>query len=235
MNERDYQKRFVEEVGRSVELLPWLDGSIFFREVPLRYEVGKISRSRDKFMPDTLADFIELDKHGNFHLWEAKLLHSDEFIKGKVVGQLMFYDWLFQTDKTRAWLKLSPCSELSSDLRQKLQSAELVFRSWNILVCGGKGWELAAGVNPTAWTYTTVNDDYLKEGGPALAVYHMFHTKTGFALRSLWHLTLFSPQQMHVDSLEAYVDEGYELPVDEPGVWDMPKNLLLKFVGREHG
>lgn len=232
MNERDYQKVFVDEVKRSVELLPWLAESVFVREVPLRYEIGKTGRSKDKVMPDTLADFIELDKRGSFHLWEAKLLHADEFVKGKVVGQLMFYDWLFRTDETRAWLDLSPCSELSSGLRQKMQAAKLMFRSWNILVCGGKGWELAAGVNPMAWTYVTVGEDYLKEGGPALSVYHMFHTKKGFALRNLWHLNIHCPQKMHVDSLEAYVNEGYDLPVEDFGEWHMPKKLLKIFVGR---
>jgi hypothetical protein len=232
MNESEYQRKFIEVVDTSYTQLPWLEGSLFFREVPLRYEIGKTKPEKDGFMPDTFADFIELDKKGRLHLWEAKLLWADDFQKGKVVGQLLFYDWLFQTDEQRTWLDVKPCVDVESTIRTRLQSTELRFHSWNVLDCGGKGWELAAGVNPHAWTYTAVNESYLRDEAPCLAVYHMFHTQVGFAIRNLWQLSINQPKHMHVDSLISYVDEGYELPDANDDQEDIPDHLFLKFIGR---
>jgi hypothetical protein len=176
--------------------------------------------------------FIELDKNGRLHLWEAKLLWADDFQKGKVVGQLLFYDWLFQTDEQRTWLDVKPCVDIELSIKMRLRNADLKFHSWNVLVCGGKGWELAAGVNPHAWTYTAVKDAYLQDGSPCLAVYHLFHTRVGFAIRNLWQLSINQPHHMHVDSVIAYVEEGYDLPDANDIEEEMPNNLLLSFIGR---
>jgi hypothetical protein len=185
-------------------------------------------------MPDTYADFIELDAKGNLHLWEAKLLWADDFQKGKVIGQLLFYDWLFRTDNSKTWLTLKPCIHLESDVKLRLENAELRFHSWNVLVCGGQGWELAAGVNPNAWTYQTIKDDYFQSDSPPLAVYHLFHTKEGFAIRNLWQLSLKDTKHMHPDSIEAFLKEEDGIPNFGNCDEQMPDELLLEFIGRKN-
>jgi hypothetical protein len=232
MTESEYQRNFVEVFPSDLAHLPWLRDSIFFREVPLRHELGKLKPSKDLFMPDTKADFIELDAKGRLHLWEAKLLWADDFQKGMVVGQLLFYDWLFRTDESKSWLNLKPCNLTTSEVRSRLERAECRFHSWNILVCGGDGWELAAGVNPNAWTYTALNDEYLRDDSPALAVYHLFHTKSGFAIRNLWQLSVDDPQHMHPDSLGAYLAAGYGHSAGDGDREKLPHDLMLKFIGR---
>jgi hypothetical protein len=232
--EVDYQRAFYDMVSKAEAPLPWLDGSIFFREVPLRYDIGKAKPSKDRFMPDTIADFIELDAQGRFHLWEAKRLWSDEFQKGKVVGQLIFYDFLFHTDQKRTWLRLKPLADAPASVKRRLRAAEPKFQSWNVLICGGCGWELAAGVNPHAWTYISLNETYFKKDAVPIAVYHLFHTSTGFAVRNLWQLSLNDRTDMHPDSLKAFVEEGEDFSGynRKKSKDKMPKELMLKFIGR---
>lgn len=232
--ELDYQRAFHEMMSGEGAPLPWLEGSIFFREVPLRYDLGKSKPSKDPFMPDTIADFIELDALGRFHLWEAKRLWSDEFQKGKVLGQLLFYDFLFQTDHKRTWLRLKPFADARASIKRRLRAAEPKFRSWNVLICGGSGWELAAGVNPNAWTYINLNETYFKEDSPPIAVYHLFHTSAGFAVRNLWQLSLNDRAEMHPDSLRAFVEKGGDLSAytGKKSRNKMPDDLMLKFIGR---
>ena len=37
------------------------------------------------------------------------------------------------------------------------------FKTWNILVCGGEGWELCAGINPIMWNYPTLTVELIKK------------------------------------------------------------------------
>jgi hypothetical protein len=102
------------------------------------------------------------------------------------------------------------------------------------LICGGCGWELAAGVNPHAWTYISLNETYFKEDAVPIAVYHLFHTSTGFAVRNLWQLSLKDRTDMHPDSLKAFVEDGGDLSAykRKKSMGKMPKELMLKFIGR---
>lgn len=236
MNESEYHQIFLETLASNGEYTPFLSDSKFFHEIPIRYEIGKMKRAKDLFMPDMKMDFLELDAHGSFHLWEAKLLESDELIKGKVLGQCMFYDFLFRTDEKRTWTKLSPCKDEPQSTREILESAPLKFKSWNILVCGGEGWELAAGVNPNIWTYTTIMEDYFSEESPDVSVYHLFETRNGWCIQNLWHLSVLRPKRMHPDAYEAYLKAECEHPalgvITEDVKDDMPFDLFMKFIGR---
>jgi hypothetical protein len=37
-----------------------------------------------------------------------------------------------------------------------------VFKSWNLCICGGSGYELAAGYNPVAWSCWIIAEEYFK-------------------------------------------------------------------------
>jgi hypothetical protein len=230
MNESEYQNAFPDTVAQSVADLPWLSGSLFFRGVPLRYEIGKTKSRKDLEMPDSITDFIELDAQNRFHLWEMKMLGCDEFQKGKVVGQMLFYDWLFKTDEQKTWQSLEPIKSQSDDIKSRLNAAELRFHSWNIAVCGGEGWELAAGINPHAWTYSIINDDYLQDSAPKISIYHLFDISTGLALRNLWQLSVNSVQQMHPESLEKCANAGFDFSDTSPT--EIPMKTMLRLIGR---
>jgi hypothetical protein len=204
MNEAAYQKQFLKTVPLCTDRNPRLLGSIFFPEVKLKYDIGKLKASKDFFMPDTSADFLELDAQGKFHLWEAKLLFDNDFLKAKVLGQMIFYDFLFTTDHQRTWLELSPFTSIDAKLKNRLREAELKLHSWNILVCGGNGWELAAGVNPQAWLYQSVGEAYFHDNVPSIETYHLFHTKFDFDIWNLWQLSVLENGGLHPDSEIAY-------------------------------
>jgi len=59
------------------------------REVPLSYEQDKKRFSKSFEMPDYSLDFLEFDRRGGLHIWEAKWIHDSDLIRGKVIGQLM--------------------------------------------------------------------------------------------------------------------------------------------------
>jgi predicted restriction endonuclease len=76
---------------------PFFCGSFMSRELPQFYSFESPGRVKNEYMPYSITDFIEIDSNGHFHLWEAKMIHSDELLKGKAIGQLLFYDFLFHT------------------------------------------------------------------------------------------------------------------------------------------
>ena len=92
-DESYYQKEFL----KFYKSHPFFCKSYISREIPQYYSFDSPKRVKDEYMPFSITDFIELDSFGNFHLWEAKMLHSDELLKGKAIGQLLFYDFLFHS------------------------------------------------------------------------------------------------------------------------------------------
>ena len=233
MRESDYHSIFQKLANRGKDI-PFLKNSKFFNEVPIRYEIGKTKPAKDYFMPDMKIDILEVDQNNNFHLWEAKKIDSDELVKGKVLGQCMFYDFLFRTDEERTWTKIPPCKNADSITKNTLESAPLEFKSWNILVCGGEGWELAAGVNPHIWTYSIVNDDYFRDSCPKISVYHLFETKSDWCLKNLLDLSVNCPRSLHPDSYQAYLNSEdsstQEAVVDNQE--ELSPELYLELIGR---
>jgi len=75
-----YQKRFLD-----TKKPDFFSGSVFHREVPLSY--GGQAKGTNE-MPNASLDFVEVDRDGQLHLWEVKLLHSYESKSGRVVGQM---------------------------------------------------------------------------------------------------------------------------------------------------
>ena len=88
---------FQKEFLKFYKSHPFLCDSFITRELPQFYSFDTPTRVKNEYMPYSITDFIEIDSSGHFHLWEAKMIHSDELLKCKSIGQLLFYDFLFHT------------------------------------------------------------------------------------------------------------------------------------------
>ena len=223
MAEDDFQRAFLDLKAREHH------GHVFAPHVELKYEIGKYSKGKDITMPDTIPDVIEFDDENNFHLWELKLIKSPEIWNGKFFGQMMLYNFLFSTEP---WNELAErftvCAKKKSDFKGDVgkvlthlsgygsgKIAEKFdpnanFKTWNLCVCGGNGYELAAGYNPVAWSFWCIAEDYFKETMPALNIWHLFETRNGFVLNRMTDLSIYEPETLHCDSLSAYhaLNEG---------------------------
>lgn len=188
MKEVQYQEKFIEERYKRYPnhvYVPFLD---------LKYSIGKYFRGRDFGMPDTILDVVEFDEIGNFHLWELKKIESPEVWNGKFFGQLMLYNFLFSTEPWNeligrfATRNAIPNSGIKGDAGKIIGHLSMYgdgdvatendkkakFKSWNLVVCGGDGYEIAAGVNPIAWSFWIIAQEYYKKNIPEFH-FHQFH------------------------------------------------------------
>lgn len=216
-NENYYQKKFFNFVNSHDFFL----GSTFLKEVPLFYCSNKPERIKSKTMPYSQTDFIEIDENGKFHLWEAKMLDADELVKGKTLGQLLFYDFLFNTYPEENLKALLKKEGMKKEQLESMTFDDFKFSSWNILVCGGKGWELAAGVNPVIWNYVNLPEKYFFDETPNINLFHFFNVSDGYDLKNIWELSINKPRYMHIESLIDY----QEISIEEDGV-DITKDEL---------
>jgi hypothetical protein len=216
MKEAQYQKKLVKHLS---EKNP---SRTYVPHVDLKYEIGKYYKGQQFGMPDTITDFIEFDEKKNFHLWELKLLESKELWSGKFFGQLMLYNFLFSTEPWSelvgrfcyAAKKPSFCGDINAILSHLAgfgagEEAEegdrnAVFKTWNLCVCGGKGYELAAGFNPVIWSYWVISDEYYAKKMPRLKIWHLFPTKSGLELRNMESLVIAKPSTLHPEALAAF-------------------------------
>ncbi|BBC23588.1 hypothetical protein [Pseudanabaena sp. ABRG5-3] len=256
-----YQSRFsklIAECNPERVVTPLIHGSRFYREVKLQYDMAEGSGGLE--MPNASVDFIELDAAGRLHLWEAKLLHSYELISGRVIGQLMFYDWLFRTYERELLRPHLVDSGLNPDEIEGFNNPEedIRFCSWNILVCGGEGYEIAAGINPVMWNHHLIPEDYFTKTAPKVSTFHLYHDQSddedGLIVQDIWHISIFNPMQMEQNALLAYLqsDENWlynweinegkltleprpDFPKDALRLTDgMPEKLYWEFTGRKH-
>ena len=79
------------------------------------------------------------------------------------------------------------------------------FKTWNLCICGGSGYELAAGYNPIAWSFWIAAEEYFKKTMPEFKIWHLFSTQDGFVLKEMSELSLDEPSTLHPESLEAYL------------------------------
>jgi hypothetical protein len=193
---------------------PFFCDSFMSRELPQFYSFDLPKREKDEYTPFSITDFIEIDSEGNFHLWEAKMIHSDELLKGKAIGQLLFYDFLFSTYPEKNLKKLLIENGFDEEIITKKKYEDFHFKTWNILVCGGEGWELCAGINPIMWNYPTLPDNYFKDSTPNLNLFHFYEVSTGFDLKNIWELVIDIPQKLHIEAFSKYMDLG-ETPSED--------------------
>lgn len=173
-------------------------------------------------MPDTIPDVIEFDENENLHLWELKLITSSEAWNGKFFGQIMLYQFLFISEPWNELVGRFAFSGQKPDFKGdvgkilmhlagygKGEIAEETdpnpnFMTWNLCICGGSGYELAAGFNPVAWSFWIIAEEYFKEAMPDFKIWHFFLTSDGFILRKMTDLSLDESSSLHPDALTAY-------------------------------
>jgi hypothetical protein len=201
-DESYFQKEFL----KFYKSHPFFCDSIMSRELPLFYSFDSPTRVKNEYMPYSITDFIEIDSNRNFHLWEAKMIHSDELLKGKAIGQLLFYDFLFHTYPEKDLKKLLIENGFDEAIISSKKFDDFHFKTWNILVCGGEGWELCAGINPIMWNYPTLPEVYFKESTPNINLFHFYEISTGFDLKNIWELSIDFPQNLHIEAFSKYLD-----------------------------
>jgi hypothetical protein len=186
--------------------------SVFITGLDFRYEIGKYHKGKTLGMPDTKFDIVEFDAQENFHLYELKLIESMEIWTGKFFGQIMLYDYLFSTepwnelfgrfitrinaDKNSVrgeWERLT--GHLAFDYGQGEVADDndttAYFSSWNLVICGGKGYELAGGFNPVIYSFWTFPELYFKDSVPQFDIYHFYKDNDHFMLRLLDEIGLY--------------------------------------------
>jgi hypothetical protein len=211
-SEKHYQNALIDRIAAGNK------DRVFVQHLELKYEIGKYVKGREFGMPDTITDLIEFDKKENFHLWELKLLDSNEIWTGKFFGQMMVYDFLFSTEP---WNELlgrfavvaqkgnhrgdidkilshlagygeEESEEESDEERQEENKfgRRAKFKSWNLCVCGGHGYELAVPYNPMIWSLWNMSESYLHEETPKLKIWHFYETPDGYELKPIQRLRL---------------------------------------------
>jgi hypothetical protein len=216
MKEAAFQSAFLDLMARNNP------ERIYAPHVQLRYDIGKYCKGKDFTMPDTVPDVIEFDEQCNFHLWEMKLLTSSEAWNGKFFGQMMLYNFLFSTEpwnelagrfafagqkpdfKGDVGKVLMHLSSYGSGQIAEESDPNAAFKSWNLCICGGSGYELAAGYNPIAWSFWIIAEEYFKMTMPGFKIWHLFSTQDGFVIKEMTELSLDEPSSLHPESLEAY-------------------------------
>ena len=200
MNEKEFQEEFLRYIE---ETKP---GSVFIPKLKMTYLVGKYYTGKIFGFPDFEIDIIEIDEAQNFHLWEVKLLSNQEIWNAKVLGQILAYDYLFKTEPWSELLgrvlirveALSPMLDekiefisgaimknanqsntyYANDSQDEVINSEPAqnFKTWNILICGGKGYEIAKGFNPMAWSLLDIYRSSIREHEPGLNIWQFYMT-----------------------------------------------------------
>ncbi|MFM7713193.1 MAG: hypothetical protein ACKO7A_10875 [Microcystis sp.] len=217
MKEDDFQAAFLELMASQYP------DRVFAPHVQLKYEIGKYSKGKDFTMPDTIPDVIEFDEDKNFHLWELKLITSSEVWNGKFFGQMILYNFLFSTEpwnelvgrfafsgqkpsfKGEVGKILIHLASYGSGEIAEESDANANFKTWNLCICGGSGYELAAGYNPVAWSFWIIAEEYFKRTMPNFNIWHLFSTQDGFVLRQMTDLSVDEPETLHHQALSAYL------------------------------
>jgi|688.fasta_scaffold453703_2 hypothetical protein len=137
MKENDFQSAFLELKAREQP------GCVFAPHIELKYEIGKYSKGKDITMPDAVPDVIEFDEDSNFHLWERKLIKSNEIWNGKFFSQMMHYNFF----STEPWNELAGrfavCSKKKPDFKGEVDKVLMHLSSF------GKG-DTAEDSDPSA-------------------------------------------------------------------------------------
>ena len=216
MNENEFQRVFLALMEKSYP------ERVYAPHLDLKYEIGKFHKGKNFGMPDTIPDVVEFDEEKNFHLWELKLLNSTELWTGKFFGQMMLYNFLFSTEPWSELCGRFSFSGMKSEFRgdvgkillhlasfgkgqvARKKDPHASFKSWNVCICGGDGYELAAGYNPVAWSFWIIADQYFREIVPPLRIWHLFSAEGKFVLTEMKKLNVGKPHSLHPAALKAY-------------------------------
>lgn len=209
--EKFFQNQFIEYIADRVP------DNYFITEFQLYFAGIKFKQFKSReYAPDFSLDILQIDADLNFHLWEAKKWDSQELEKlpsvkiankssrgledlvtGKVVGQLIWYNEHFFKAKENLlseFKRKKLNQELISKLKQKKQE-EFRFTTWNILVCGGEGWEISGHLNPLMTDYFYLKQRYFREDTPDINVYQFYEVSGGFDLRHMLQFNIHCQTQ----------------------------------------
>lgn len=189
MRETEFQAAFLSYLQSN------FPDNALFAGLELDFDQTTVSRRRDDVMPNVTLDVVTIDSENLFHMWELKLINSPELKTGKFFGQMILYDYLFNSsDKSyleKQLLKSVVSAEASLRIPPALENnsedTQLTFSSWNLCVCGGQVGALDAGNNPIIWTYWVAADLYFKhEAASKIQIWHFFtDDKQKFCLENL--------------------------------------------------
>ena len=176
MTERSFQKKFIEYVRpKNLE-------SKFIQEFPLYFGAKtKKNKATRSCFPQYNVEVLQIDKNLDFHLWELKNWNSargkEDLITGKVIGQIVFYDNHFMGNNKEEILNQLSAKGVQPEVLKNIEEkdqAELGFnfKTWNILVCGGEGWEIIDLKEP----YLYLSKRYFKDITPQINLYQFYQT-----------------------------------------------------------
>ena len=77
-------------------------------------------------MPDCELDIVSVDNERNFDLWELKTVDSNELNTGKLIRQIMLFDFLFSAEQ---WNELYGrfCTKAESDKAQVVDDLQSIY------------------------------------------------------------------------------------------------------------
>lgn len=154
------------------------------------------------------GDLVEIDCAGRMHLWLFASVYSPEFVTGSVIGRLFACAHaarLAPPQILRSRLEAAARRPNSGpgSLPPRLRPA---FESWNLVVTGGAGCELAGrDDNPLHRLYAPLSAAIGTVGD--INVWQFYQTSTGLDLRSLWDVAAYSRP-----SLTERLERRMELP-----------------------
>jgi len=139
-------------------------------------------------------DLVEIDGGGRLHLWLFVSLRAPEFQSGDVIGRLYAGAQLFaMADPARLAARLMKAARrrrydtAGERFRRAIRKPRARFDSWNLVVCGGKGCELAGRDDNVLFRLYASLSQVLEPVRDA-NTWHFYQTNTGFDLRSVWDM-----------------------------------------------
>jgi hypothetical protein len=206
MSERWFLNKFLEIATRKYP------DSYFMGDIALSWSSDDDYDGPQRFV----YDLIELDAKGRLHSWTFVGLRSPELVSGSVIGRMFAGSLLLRrTDpaELRAKLERATTKRRYRSDPERFRRAKGRFDSWNLVVCGGKGCELAGrDDNLVFQLYAPLSrmvghiDD--------VNTWQFTQTSTGFDLRSVWDFAFAGALSLE-DKLAAYQGRDEDLPAPD--------------------
>lgn len=161
------------------------------------------------------ADMVEIDCAGRAHLWLFASLYSPEAMTGALIGRAFACSQvLAMADKAALRGRVERAARRrrydvsTSHFAHTMERLRRRFETWNLVVCGGKGCELAGrDDNLLHRLYAPLSETV----GRDVNTWQFYQTSTGFDLRSLWDVAW--PGRLSLsDRLAAYDGRGIPMP-----------------------
>lgn len=168
-----YQKKFLSCIAPNE-----FPKHTFINNFAIEFDSNNIlgtARSYEPTMPNIILDFLSIDENGCYHLWEFKKMSCDEYRKMKVLGQLICYQFLFETDNFEN-IRNKIIKTIGEDnTLTNLLDKQLNFSSINLFLCGGNEDDL---FSPILTTIDVKGNDIFD------GIFHIYHIDKKFHFES---------------------------------------------------